>query len=554
MSPPVHVLTGPPGTGKTQLAAAHARARLAAGWRLVAWVGAGTDGTLLAGLAAVADAAGLRADELGQDTAGAARAVRRRLENDGDRCLLVFDGAEDLAALQPFVPAGGAAQVVITVSRTADACLGTGVTVGQAAPEEAMAFLADRTGLADEDGAAAVATELGHLPLALAQAAAVITVQRLEYRAYLECLRAKVAGEERAQASREEALPYPPGAAAAVMLSLDAVSQVDATEVKTRMVAIMAMLSAAGVRRELLYAAGQAGVLAPGGRRVAAGAVDDALAELINRSLLTSSLDGRTIVMHQIVARAARSRLAGLGQLPAAGQAAVTLLEAWARDLDVARNHRAARDLPEQVAALLGHAAIPTGMAGERLTRGLLRLRFLALHHLVELGDSASQAVVVGEPLAADLERMLGPEHPDTLDVRNDLATAYLAASQTTEAVEVFERTLVGRERTLGPDHPDTLTSQNNLAAAYQDVGRIAQAIMLLRLTLTAREQLLGASHPDTLNSCDALAAAYRAARAVPLLKQSVIGWDKTDQEASAGRGTSARAARSGTTSTCHRS
>ena len=94
------VLTGTWGAGKTHLAAAYARARLAAGWRLIAWLNARDSESLLAGMAAVAEATGLSDGGSQRGLADAGRAVRHWLEADGNRCLLVFDDAEDLSLLQ----------------------------------------------------------------------------------------------------------------------------------------------------------------------------------------------------------------------------------------------------------------------------------------------------------------------------------------------------------------------------------------------------------------------------------------------------------------------
>ena len=125
----IHAVAGLQGVGATQLAAAYARAKLAAGWRLVAWVNGADTGSLMAGLAAVADATGLIDGDSGREIADAAQAVRHWLEADGDRCLLVFDDVTDPEELRPFIPAGGAARVLITSARQSALNLGPSVPV-----------------------------------------------------------------------------------------------------------------------------------------------------------------------------------------------------------------------------------------------------------------------------------------------------------------------------------------------------------------------------------------------------------------------------------------
>ena len=58
----------------------------------------------------------------------------------------------------------------------------------------------------------------------------------------------------------------------------------------------------------------------------------------------------------------------------------------------------------------------------------------------------------------------LGPNHPDTLTSRNNLARAYQDADRLEQAIDLHEQTLADCERVLGPDHPDTLTTRNNIA------------------------------------------------------------------------------------------
>jgi tetratricopeptide (TPR) repeat protein len=137
------------------------------------------------------------------------------------------------------------------------------------------------------------------------------------------------------------------------------------------------------------------------------------------------------------------------------------------------------------------------------------------------LAGRAADAVPLFEGVIKAFEAKLGPDHPDTLTSRNNLAVAYLAAGRSAAAVRLAEAVLKARESKLGPDHPLTLSSRNNLATAYGEVGRMAEALRMKEGVIKAFEAKLGPDHPDTLTSRNNLAQAYfavgRAADAVRL-------------------------------------
>lgn len=78
-----------------------------------------------------------------------------------------------------------------------------------------------------------------------------------------------------------------------------------------------------------------------------------------------------------------------------------------------------------------------------------------------------------------------------TADILNRTAGFLADQGQPTRAITHFQRSLSCWTRVLGEDHLSTLSSRNNLAYAYESVGDLARAIPLYEQTLTDAERVL---------------------------------------------------------------
>jgi putative intracellular protease/amidase len=291
----VCAVTGLPGVGKTQVAAAYARA-------------AGRLGVLRR-----------------QGPCGAGRPIAGGLR----QCV-------DPAHLTPWLPSAGRAQVVITSTQHAFENVGTPVEVDLFSPDETVDYLQERTGLGDPAGAAAVGDELGRLPVALAQAAAVIRRERLSYPTYLHRLRTLSVGDYLPPVPGD---PYPKAAAEAILLALQDAESVGGPT--RRLLDLLAVLSSDGVPRDFLHEG--ANLLAD---RLTVADLDRLLGRLRDASFVVVSVDGGTVALHRLIQRVLRDRATRDGTLAAIVDRAARLLET--AQLDDVRTI-ATRDRCEQI-------------------------------------------------------------------------------------------------------------------------------------------------------------------------------------------------------------
>ncbi len=543
------------GTGKTQLAAEFARALWSAqAVDVLVWVTASTREAVIAGYAQAAGAVG--ASDPDADALAAAGRLVAWLARTERRWALVLDDLADPADLEGLWPSGRGGRVVITtrlpgtafsggepsaarasrggaVSGGAYAAAGglRIVPVGGFSRREALSYLS--AGLADYTDQRIEALDLGEdldgLPIALAQAAAVINANRLscqEYRTQLS--------ERRDHMSGRLVDGVSPAVLATWSLAAECADQLAPAGLAWPALALAAVLDPDGIPGAVLTSPAACGFIV--GRPSGATGTDQTMARAAITNLARAGLVSidpanpvRTVRVHSAVQTAVRAYLPPADTDQVVVAAADALVQAWPEpgsgrsggpDLEQALRDSALRlCLPHGLRAAPGGGRPAGGDTPPGLEAGPDALWQPEAHPLLfrlgrsledgRLGDSA---MAYWQAMVSAATRRLGPLHADSQAAKDRLAVAYESAGRAGDAIAMFASALGDRERSHGPDHPDTIAARGRLAHAYASAGLPAEAVALYEQMVADASRQLGPGHPVTLAARAGLADAYSAA------------------------------------------
>ena len=105
----------------------------------------------------------------------------------------------------------------------------------------------------------------------------------------------------------------------------------------------------------------------------------------------------------------------------------------------------------------------------------------------------------------------LGMNLTDDGDDLNTFARVYYQGGYWEKAENLYDQLFVKEVKVLGAEHPDTLEAMGNLAVTFRNQGKWKDAEELEVQVLDMTKRILGAEHPDTLMAMANLAATFQS-------------------------------------------
>ncbi|QBI52885.1 tetratricopeptide repeat protein [Streptomonospora litoralis] len=252
--------------------------------------------------------------------------------------------------------------------------------------------------------------------------------------------------------------------------------------------------------------------------------VQRAFAQLVQHGHLVGD-PSSTVRVPEAARRAALAALAGDALTFAAGTAADALDGYWSYRLDL---NPTAPEHPGLDPVMLANTAALSETAGDILVELSHDLLFQFGHRLRATRRPVEEEADYWRRLAAEFERLQGPDTDDALGAREQLAGAYIERGGREEAetaVELYDALLADRHRVHEPGHEETFATAVNRGAALALAGRAEEAVAALQKVATEAADR-GAGWPTTSHVRDRLALAHRLAgrpeTALSLLQEAV--------------------------------
>ncbi|MGA5037398.1 FxSxx-COOH system tetratricopeptide repeat protein [Streptomyces capoamus] len=494
------VITGLGGVGKTQLAAVYATEALSQGRiDLLVWVSAASRESVLAGYAQAATALRLAAAD---DLQTAARLFLNHLATADFRWLVVLDDILEPTAVSDLWPPRHRDGKVVATSRRRDSALisaGQPISLDVLSPEQSVDYLSRKlaaSGMHDEPAQLAeLADSLGHLPLALAHAAAYMADVHLDSTEYLHLLQDR-------RILLQDLLPDDAYStlSATWELSVAQADQLRPLGVARPMLEFASLLSPNGIPLEIFLSTAALEYLstrAPDGTDAVVRTRREARAGLgcLHRlGLVSFETDRGSVWMHRLIQRVTLENLPSGALASTAVAAADALAEVWP---PVESDAALAQVLRDCTNALV--AQVPDALLDDGVHPVLLRLA-------ASTGTTMPlEAVRYLRWLATECSRRQGPDHPQVLNIRSLLAQNHAAAGDLQQASAELERLVADTRRILGP-HPETLRAAHDFAWCLGQSGHLEEAVAALTEVLREAQDLFGPDHPTSFSIRGSLA------------------------------------------------